>query len=144
MKYIAAIVALLIAALGAAAGPAYPLKISPGQHYLVDQNNTPFFIQGDSPWYLIQRLDAADVDTYLSNRWVQGYNSIILDLQSHKWGSGGAFYPSADVYGNNPFTNTIGDGHTNFWRSIQLLYQCGLRDQPGGVLRVERIFVSDV
>src|SRR2546430_1698711 len=114
MKIITAIAAFLFAALGAPAGPAYPLKISPGQHYLVDQSNTPFFIQGDSPWYLIQRLNTTDVDYYLSNRWIQGYNSIILDLQSHRDGSGNAWYPSADIYGNNPFTNTIAGSYTNF------------------------------
>jgi hypothetical protein len=102
-----------LASCWAAASPAYPLKVSPGQHYLVDQNNVPFFIQGDSPWYIIQRLNAADVDTYLSTRSAQGFNSIILDLQSHKFGSGGGTYPCANIYGQIPFTGVLG-GNTNF------------------------------
>lgn len=96
------------------AGPAYPLKVASGNHYLVDQNNRPFFVQGDSPWYLVQRLNASDVDYYLSTRAAQGYNSIILDLQSHVFGSGGGTYPQADVYGHLPFTGTIAGGaYTN-------------------------------
>jgi len=93
------------------AGPAYPLKLSNGQHYLVDQNNVPFFIQGDSPWYLVECLRAPDVDYYLSNRWVQGFNSIILDLAAQKRDTGQSF--EGNLYGQLPFTNMIAGPYTN-------------------------------
>ncbi len=109
-----ALIALLSAFSAEAAGPAYPLKLSANKHYLVDQNNTPFFIQGDAGWYVIQRLNALQTDTYLSNRWAQGFNSIMLDLQSHQYGSGSGVYPCADAYGNLPFTNVIAGPYTNF------------------------------
>src|SRR5258708_2348347 len=73
---------IFIVAPPAYSAPVYPLRLSAGNHYLVDQSNNPFFIQGDAPWYVIQRLNTADTDTYLSNRWVQGFNSILLDLHS--------------------------------------------------------------
>ncbi len=54
-------------------GPAYPLKLSAGNHYLVDQAGTPFFIQGEAAWSLIAQLDTADVETYLSDRLGEGF-----------------------------------------------------------------------
>ena len=73
------------------AGPAYPLKLAPGQHYVVDQNNYPFFIQGDSAWLLSKYLTAADQNFYLSNRWVQGFNSYYYGHAPalQRWGNRG-------------------------------------------------------
>jgi Protein of unknown function (DUF4038)/Putative collagen-binding domain of a collagenase/Immunoglobulin domain len=100
----------------AVAGPAYPLKELPGQHYLVDQNNVPVFIQGDSPWTLAMLLTTADQDYYISNRWVQGFNAIILDMHPNAGGngSGEVVNDPINVYGAQPFTNTIDGGlYTN-------------------------------
>ena len=36
--------------------PAYPVKASSNNRYLVDQNNSPFMIVGDSPHSLIGRM----------------------------------------------------------------------------------------
>lgn len=121
VKSVAALLPLWLACW-ATANPTYPLKVASGTHYIIDQNNQPFFVQGDSPWYLIQRLNAADVDYYLSNRWAQGYNSIILDLQSHQFGSGGGIYPQADAYGHLPFTSTIAGGAYTNLLSVNPLY----------------------
>ena len=101
----------LLVAWDTMGGPAYPLKLAPGQHYAVDQNNIPFFIQGDSPWFLVQSLNASEVDYYLSNRWVQGYNSIILDLTATRNEDGNSY--EGDIYGHLPFTNTIPGPYTN-------------------------------
>ena len=109
MNWLGGILALLLSAGWAGAGPAYPLKTISGQHYLVDQNGTPFFIQGDSPWYLTEALNRSEVDYYLSNRWVQGYNSIILDIAARATDDGLA--SSANIYGQTPFTGTIAN-HT--------------------------------
>lgn len=93
------------------AGPAYPLKTHSGLHYVTDQNGVPFFIQGDSPWYLTEALNGPDVDYYLSNRWVQGYNSIILDIAAETTADGRA--TEANIYGNMPFTGMIAGPYTN-------------------------------
>ena len=36
--------------------PAYPLKVGPTRRYLVDRNDRPFLIVGDSPQALIAKL----------------------------------------------------------------------------------------
>jgi hypothetical protein len=101
----------LLTASWAVAGPAYPLKLSPGQHYVVDQGGTPFLIQGASPWYITEALSQADADFYLSNRWAQGYNSIILDIAASHVTD--LYSNDANYYGQYPFTNTIAGGYTN-------------------------------
>lgn len=105
---------LLLTNLRIAAAPAYPLRLSPGNHYVVDTNNVPFFIQGDSAWLLAKYLTASNQDWYLSNRWAQGFNAIIIDM--HPFYSGGGVEvagETADAYGNLPFTNTTVGGFTN-------------------------------
>lgn len=91
----------------------YPIALSSGKHYLVDQTGAPFFINGDSPWYLGARLNAADVDTYLAERAAEGYNSIILNLVPRvvEWWSG--IGQTTNIYGQNPFSSVAG-GYTNF------------------------------
>ena len=106
-----AFLAFFFAAGFTVAGPAYPLKTVPGQHYLVDQNGVPFFVQGDSPWYLTEALVASNVDYYLSNRWAQGYNSIILDIAAQKNDDAQSY--EGNLYGQLPFTNAIPGPYTN-------------------------------
>ena len=42
--------------------PAFPLKVSADQRYLVDQNEKPLLVIGDSPWSLIVEPTSAQVD----------------------------------------------------------------------------------
>jgi Protein of unknown function (DUF4038)/Putative collagen-binding domain of a collagenase/Immunoglobulin I-set domain len=115
---------ICLIACGAVAGPVYPLKKLPGQHYLVDQNNVPFFIQGDSPWTLAMQLTTADQDYYISNRWAQGFNAIIMDMHPASGGNGTeqAVNQMTNVYGNEPFTNTIDGGLYTNLLSVNLNY----------------------
>ncbi len=55
---------------------AYPVKLSSNGRYLVDQNNTPFFIVGDAPQLLFVQPSPADVDTYLADRQARGFNAL--------------------------------------------------------------------
>jgi hypothetical protein len=54
---------LTLAAVGAsavaqlAANPVFPLTVSDDHRYLVDQRDGPFFVLGDTPWFL-QKLPA--------------------------------------------------------------------------------------
>jgi hypothetical protein len=48
--------------------PAYPLKVSANHRYLVDQNNVPFLIVGDSPQGLLSRLTEEEADSYFADR----------------------------------------------------------------------------
>ena len=48
--------------------PVYPLKVSANKRYLVDQNNKPFLIVGDTPQGLIYRLTEKQADDYFADR----------------------------------------------------------------------------
>ncbi len=56
--------------------PAYPLKVSANRRYLVDRNNVPFLIAGDSPQALVSNLSEEQADRYFANRQSHGFNSV--------------------------------------------------------------------
>jgi hypothetical protein len=60
--------------------PAYPLKVSANNRYLVDQNNLPFMIVGDSPHSLIVRMSRSDAEFYMANRAHYGINTLWVEL----------------------------------------------------------------
>jgi hypothetical protein len=79
--------------------PVYPLKLSTNGSYVVDQNNRPFFMNGDGGWDVMVGLSQADADLYLENRRQKGYNLIIAELIEHKF----ATNAPANFYGQQPF-----------------------------------------
>ena len=62
------------------AAPAFPLKSSTNNRYLVDQNNVPFLIVGDAPQALIANLSQTEAATYVANRKKYGVNTLWIDL----------------------------------------------------------------
>jgi hypothetical protein len=60
--------------------PTYPLKASPNNRYLVDQDNVPFMIVGDSPQSLLGRLSISDAAHYMANRQWHGINSLWVNI----------------------------------------------------------------
>jgi Protein of unknown function (DUF4038)/Putative collagen-binding domain of a collagenase len=60
--------------------PRYPLKASSNNRYLVDQNNIPFMIVGDSPHSLIGRMSKSDAEFYMANRQRYGINTLWVEL----------------------------------------------------------------
>jgi len=83
---------------------AFPLHVESGKRYLVDAQGQPFLIQGDSPWSLIVQLTEAEVDQYLDDRQARGFNTLLVNLLEHKFGSNA---PN-NAYGEGPFL-TPGD-----------------------------------
>jgi hypothetical protein len=63
-----------------AAIPVFPLKASIKQRLLVDQNNVPFLLIGDSPQTLIGNLSETDAAAYMANRQKYGVNALWIDL----------------------------------------------------------------
>jgi hypothetical protein len=55
--------------------PAFPLKLSANHRYLVDQNNLPFLMVGDSPQGLMGRLTEKQIDAYFADREAHGFNT---------------------------------------------------------------------
>jgi hypothetical protein len=60
--------------------PVYPVKASFNNRYLVDQNNSPFMIVGDSPHSLIGRMSRSDAEFYMANRQRYGINTLWVEL----------------------------------------------------------------
>ena len=58
----------------------YPIRTSSNNRYVVDQNNVPFLIAGDSPQALIGNISTADADLYFANRAGLGFNSVWINL----------------------------------------------------------------
>jgi hypothetical protein len=63
-----------------AAAPLYPLKASANNRYLVDQNDVPFLMVGDSPQALIGNLSKAKAEKFISNRAKHGVNALWVNL----------------------------------------------------------------
>jgi Protein of unknown function (DUF4038)/Putative collagen-binding domain of a collagenase len=60
--------------------PLYPLKASANNRYLVDQNNSPFLMVGDSPQNLITNLSQKEAAAFMDNRRSYGINALWIDL----------------------------------------------------------------
>jgi hypothetical protein len=82
----------------------FPLSVSSDRRHLLDKNGNPYFINGDSPWELIQNLSLADADLYLTDRKNRGFNAVLITLIEHRFSPN----PPKNVYGQGPFT-TPGD-----------------------------------
>ncbi len=100
----------MISPQNSAGSPAYPLKASANKRYLVDQNNVPFLMSGDSPQGLLH-LSSSDLDYYLSSRQAAGVNAIWADALCSPYSN-----ICPDIYtslGSSvpPFTGTLGDGN---------------------------------
>jgi len=65
---------------GTAAGTAWPLKKSANGRYLVDQNNTPYLMVGDSPQSAIGNLSISEADRYFADRAAHGFNTVWINL----------------------------------------------------------------
>jgi len=91
---------------GASERLVFPLKASSNNRYLVDQNNTPFLMIGDSPHALIGNLSQAAAAEYFANRAQYGINTLWIDLLCSN--SEGCHKDGTTFDGLAPFT-TEGD-----------------------------------
>jgi hypothetical protein len=80
-----------------AADVTFPLTFHASGRYLVDQNDSPFLINGDTPWGLIPALTKSETEVYLDDRVQKGFNSILLELVENY------FNGPANVEGQQPF-----------------------------------------
>jgi hypothetical protein len=78
----------------------YPLHVEPGKRHLLDAQNRPFLIHGDTPWSLIARLTRENVDLYLETRRQQGFNTVMVNLIEHQFTDN----PPRNAYNEAPFT----------------------------------------
>jgi Protein of unknown function (DUF4038)/Putative collagen-binding domain of a collagenase len=82
--------------------PAYPLQVSANRRYLVDQNNVPFLIAGDSPQSLMVNLSEEEAESYFADRQAHGFNTVWINLLCKPYTGG---RPDGTTYdGIAPFT----------------------------------------
>jgi len=71
---------LLTLSVIAPAQSAYPLKASGNKRYLLDQNNQPVFLVGDSPHAMFVNLTTDQGATYMANRASYGINVLWVEV----------------------------------------------------------------
>jgi hypothetical protein len=69
-----------VESIGQSTNPAYPLKVSANRRYLVDQNEVPFLLVGDSPQALIGKLSQGEAAVFMENRRRHGINALWINL----------------------------------------------------------------
>ncbi|MBN1674854.1 MAG: DUF4038 domain-containing protein [Kiritimatiellae bacterium] len=87
------------------------LRISPNRRHLVDAEGRPFFLMGDTPWFL-QKLRIDDVRHLLEDRRAKGFNALFLELLDD------SRIPSRDGYGNPAF-----ETDTDITRPVESYWQ---------------------
>jgi len=90
--------------------PVFPLKVSANGRYVVDQNDVPFLMVGDTPQGLMGRLTEKDAETYFADREAHGFNTMgWIDVMC-----AGRDYPknlnAATPDGIRPFTGYVAGG----------------------------------
>ncbi len=70
-----------------AAGP-YPLAIGPSGRYLVDHQEKPFLIIGESPQAMMVNVSDADAELFFKNRQSHGFNTAWINLVCAKYTGG--------------------------------------------------------
>jgi hypothetical protein len=83
--------------------PVYPLKVSTSGRYLVDQRDRPWRIQADAAWTMSVNATPDEVDTYLTTRERQGFNSFYLMAIVHQNGFDAAKKAPRNRQGDQPF-----------------------------------------
>jgi hypothetical protein len=91
---------------GTVYGASFPVKVSStNPRILVDQNNAPFLVAGDSPHALFVNLTSADAAAYLADRAARGINSLWVNLLCVRPVEG---RPDGSLLdGTRPFTRTV-------------------------------------
>jgi hypothetical protein len=73
------------------------LEISDNQHFIVTDDNKPFFWLGDTAWELIHRLTLPEIDLYLTDRANKGFTVIQTVVLAELDGLN-----TPNAYGNKP------------------------------------------
>jgi Protein of unknown function (DUF4038)/Putative collagen-binding domain of a collagenase len=105
LRLIAALSGLFTLTTSCPAAPAYPIKKSSNNRYLVDQNNVPFLMIGDSPQALIVNLTEAEAASFFADRAALGFNTMWINLLCATYTGGRADASTIDNI--KPFTATI-------------------------------------
>lgn len=92
----------------------FPLRVGADARHLVDQNNLPFLVVGDTPWSLMTAITKADAAAYLDDRRARGFNAIIVNIIEHQ------FNGPRNQEGNLPFQIT--GGYYDFSKPVEAYF----------------------
>jgi Protein of unknown function (DUF4038) len=81
-----------------------PFRVSENHRYLVDQDSTPFLLQGDAAWSLIANATKEEAAAYLQNRQAKGFDAVLVNLLEHKFAKKAPKNAPKNAYGEAPFT----------------------------------------
>jgi hypothetical protein len=100
---------LLLAVPAFAAEPVYPLKVSTNSRYLVDQDDVPYLLTGDSTQALTTNISTADAEMFFADRQRHGFNADWVNLLTAGNSMGGR--DDGSTYdGIRPFTGYLPGG----------------------------------
>jgi hypothetical protein len=74
----------------------FPLRVSGNRRHLETANGRPFFVMGDTPWF-IQKRKPDDVRMLMDDRLAKGFNTLFLEILDD------SRIPSVDALGNHAF-----------------------------------------
>src|SRR6266852_3761821 len=99
-----------------------PIKASANKRYLVDQNNVPWMMVGDSAHRMICHVPQSSWAAYFQDRQAQGFNTIdifVMDGHSPCNGTGGAADGTLPfTSGSGPSSYDISTPNNAFWNEI--------------------------
>ena len=103
-----------------------PLRVSENGRYLIHENGTPFFWQGETAWLLPERLNRDEVGFYLGRCAKAGYNVVQVQTVNG--------VPAYNVYGQSShpfgydFTNIDRPGIYGYWDHMDYIIQTAERN----------------
>jgi hypothetical protein len=91
------------------------LHVSPNKRFLMDSDDKPFYLVGDTAWALLTGVTVSDANSYFQTRASQGFNAVLMDANIQLGASpvGAPQSGPADVNGNLPFNANL-SGSSNF------------------------------
>lgn len=111
-------ISALVAISTASAQTAFPLRVAPSGRHLVDQNGTPFFVNGDTPWSLTHNLTYGEAVRYMEDRRRKGINALIVSVPD-AYGPDGKFDSPPDRQGQQPFVaEDITRPNEAYWKNV--------------------------
>ena len=98
------------------------LTVSDNQRFLMHENGTPFFWQGETGWLLPERLDRAEAEWYLQRCREEGYNVVQIQVIDG--------VPAINIYGqpSHPLPTAKATGY-GYWDHLD--YIVDLAQQNG-------------
>ena len=120
MKILLSLIVVAMPIVVNGAEPLPRLKVSDNKHFLMTEDNKPFFYLGDTAWELFHRLNMDETKRYLKTRAEQGYNVIqavaLAEEDGLKVPTPAGFVPLID---NDPTKPAVKDGPSNdYWDHV--------------------------